>query len=379
MSALPLLGGLSAEEFLADYWQKRPLLIRQAIPGFMGLMDADELAGLACEDSALSRLVIEKTGPEGSHWQLRQGPFGARDFRKLPDSHWSLLVQEVNHFLPEAWDLLLRFGFIPFARLEDLMVSYAAPQGSVGAHFDSYDVFLLQGQGRREWRISAQTDLALVEDAPLKLLKNFQAEQSWVLEPGDMLYLPPRIAHHGIAQDACMTYSIGFRAPSRAELLGGFLDYLHEQLQPEGLYSDPDLPLQAHPAELSSFTLDKSRAMLDALRWDEAMFEDFLGRFLTEPRPHVVFDPPEIALGLAAFSKILKQAGSIELALPSRLLYRGQGFFMNGEATEISPADAASFSSLANQRRLELPARLNRESIGILHAWHRAGFIVLSD
>ena len=379
MTPFSLLGGLSAEEFLADYWQKKPLLVRQAIPGFTGLLDADELAGLACEDSALSRLVVEKIGPEGSRWQLRQGPVGARDFRKLPDSHWSLLVQEVNHFLPEAWDLLMRFAFIPFARLEDLMVSYAAPQGSVGAHFDSYDVFLLQGQGRREWRISAQTDLTLIEDAPLKLLKNFQAEHSWVLEPGDMLYLPPRIAHHGIAQDACMTYSIGFRAPSRAELLGGFLDYLHEQLQPEGLYSDPDLALQAHPAELSEFTLDRSRTMLDALRWDEAMFEDFLGRFLTEPRPHVLFDPPAKPLNLSTFAKALESSGHIELALPSRLLYRGQRFFMNGEAVAISPADAGSFTSLANQRRLALPARLDRESIDILHAWHRAGFIMLSD
>ena len=194
-----------------------------------------------------------------------------------------------------------------------------------------------------------------------------------------MLYLPPRIAHHGIAQDACMTYSIGFRAPSRAELLGGFLDYLHEQLQPEGLYSDPDLALQAHPAELSEFTLDRSRTMLDTLRWDEAMFEDFLGRFLTEPRPHVLFDSPEKPLKLSAFAKALERSGHIELALPSRLLYRGQRFFINGEITEISPADAASFTSLANQRRLALPARLDRESIDILHAWHRAGFIMLSD
>lgn len=379
MTALPLLGGLSAEQFLADYWQKKPLLVRQAIPGFAGLLDADELAGLACEDSALSRLVVEKIGPEGSRWQLRQGPFGARDFKKLPDSHWSLLVQEVNHFLPEAWDLLMHFAFIPFARLEDLMVSYAAPQGSVGAHFDSYDVFLLQGQGQREWRISAQTDLSLVEDAPLKILKNFQAEQSWVLEPGDMLYLPPRIAHHGIAQNDCMTYSIGFRAPSRAELLGGFLDYLHEHLQPEGLYSDPDLPLQAHPAELSSFTLDRSRAMLDALRWDEAMFEDFLGRFLTEPRPHVVFDPPEKSLNLSAFAKALERSGLIDLALPSRLLYRGQRFFINGEMAEISPADQASLASLANQRQFALPARLSPTSVETLHAWYRAGFITLSN
>ena len=192
---------------------------------------------LACREDVESRLIRGS----GTHWQLDHGPFRKSDFKRLPKTEWTLLVQSLNHFLPEADALLAHFDFIPHARLDDLMVSYAVPGGSVGPHFDSYDVFLLQGQGHRRWQIGTQTDLALLDDAPLKILRHFDAEDEWVLGPGDMLYLPPHVAHYGVAEDDCMTYSIGFRAPTTEELAQGFLMHLQDTLKLEGRYADPDL------------------------------------------------------------------------------------------------------------------------------------------
>ena len=202
------LGGITPKEFLHDYWQKQPLLVRNALPGFNGLLRRDELMKLACHEDAQSRLVIQRKGK----WHLKHGPLSSDDLAKLPKKQWTLLVQDVNHFLPSARDLLSKFCFIPHARLDDLMVSYAPKDGGIGPHFDSYDVFLLQGMGVRCWQISAQQDDQFIADAPLKILKNFQPEQEWVLEAGDMLYLPPKYAHNGIAKDDCMTYSISFCA-----------------------------------------------------------------------------------------------------------------------------------------------------------------------
>ncbi|OHE58375.1 MAG: cupin, partial [Thiobacillus sp. GWE1_62_9] len=242
-----LLGGLSPTRFLRDVWHKRPLLIRNAVPGFNGLLSVGEMQQLACRDDVESRLIQGS----GTRWQLDHGPFGKSDFRRLPKAEWTLLVQSLNHVLPEADALLARFNFIPHARLDDLMVSYAVPGGSVGPHFDSYDVFLLQGQGHRRWQISTQTDLAILDDAPLKILRRFKPKEEWVLGPGDMLYLPPHVAHYGVAEDACTTYSIGFRAPTTEELAHGFLMHLQDTLALEGRYADPDLRLQAHPGEIS--------------------------------------------------------------------------------------------------------------------------------
>ncbi len=242
---LTLLNHLSPEAFLAEYWQKKPLLIRQAIPNFNGFLTPNELAGLACEEAVQSRIVqnIDHT------WQVKHGPFDESDFAALPEQDWTLLVQSVNHHIPEAAALLSQFNFIPHARLDDLMVSYAPTGGSVGAHMDAYDVFLLQGRGKRRWKINAQPeDKTLIEDVPVKLLKHFEAEQEWVLEPGDMLYLPPNVAHHGLAEDNdCMTYSIGFRVPQQQELIHAFLEYLQDNIQIQGLYEDADLSVQNTP------------------------------------------------------------------------------------------------------------------------------------
>jgi 50S ribosomal protein L16 3-hydroxylase len=349
---LSLLNQLTPEQFLAEYWQKKPLLIRQAIPNFSGLLDANELAGLACEEEAQSRIIQHNKGK----WSVKQGPFSEKDFAKLPERDWTLLVQGVNHFLPEARGLLAQFNFIPHARLDDLMVSYAPDGGGVGPHVDSYDVFLLQGSGKRHWKISTQTELSLIEDAPLRILKHFNTEQEWVLEAGDMLYLPPQVAHWGLALgDDCMTYSIGFRAPKTQELAHEFLNYLQDHLPPElnqaTLYQDPELTLQTHPAEISANMVNKVHAMLKALECNPSMVGDFLGLYLTEPKPQILFEPAK-KMTLNTFKSRLG-SHTVHLSLPSQMLFWQNQFYLNSErvASEASVMDA--LRTLANQHYLE--------------------------
>ena len=285
---LQLLNQLTPAQFLAEYWQKKPLLIKNALPNFNGLLSPNELAGLACEEDVQARIIKNNKGK----WSVQNSPFDDSDFTKLPKANWTLLVQNVNHYLPEAADLLAFFSFIPHARLDDLMVSYAPKGSGIGAHVDSYDVFLLQGAGKRNWKISAQKDLSLVEDAPLKILQNFKAEQEWTLEAGDMLYLPPQIAHWGVSEsDDCMTYSIGFRAPKTQELQYEFLNYLQDNLNGEGLYADADLTLQLHAAEISDAMIAKVDEALRGIIWDKDKAADFLGKYLTEPKLDVLFEP----------------------------------------------------------------------------------------
>jgi 50S ribosomal protein L16 3-hydroxylase len=220
------LANLTPQQFLDEHWQKKPLPIRQAFENFTPPLDPDELAGLACEDDVESRLVIQTPGatPE---WHVRQGPFTAEDFAALPPTHWTLLVQDVDKHVPECAELLDHFRFLPDWRIDDIMVSFAAPQGSVGPHIDAYDVFLLQGLGERRWLLDPSPETtSIIPDIELKLLNNFTPNQDHTLSSGDMLYLPPGVAHHGVAQNDCMTLSIGFRAPSHAEMLADFAGWL---------------------------------------------------------------------------------------------------------------------------------------------------------
>lgn len=368
-----LLGGMAADQFLAEYWQKKPLLIRQAIPGFSGFLSPEELAGLACEDAVQSRLVSNKRGS----WLVENGPFEESRFLKLPKKNWTLLVQDVNHHLPEADDLLRGFSFIPYARLDDLMVSYAPDGGGVGPHFDSYDVFLLQGYGKRLWRFSSQQDLALIEDAPLRILKDFQAEQEWLLEPGDMLYLPPHIAHWGIAVGDCMTYSIGFRAPSAQELMSEFLNYLQEKATAQDMYADPDLVLQEHPAEITESMLGKVGRMLEDIQWSKEDVVRFLGRYLSEPKSHVLFETPA-RLGEPEFRRRLQQEG-IALDLSSQLLFYGKTFFMNGEEATLPEHSCGSLIQLADTRSLKPGMGLDDALMAKLYEWYLAGYVKFTD
>jgi 50S ribosomal protein L16 3-hydroxylase len=363
-----LLGGLSPTRFLRDVWHKRPLLIRNAVPGFGGLLSPGEMQQLASREDVESRLIQGS----GTHWQLDHGPFGKSDFRRLPKTEWTLLVQSLNHILPEADALLARFNFIPHARLDDLMVSYAVPGGSVGPHFDSYDVFLLQGQGHRRWQISTQTDLTILDDEPLKILRRFKAEDEWVVGPGDMLYLPPHVAHYGVAEDACMTYSIGFRAPATEELAHGFLMHLQDTLSLEGRYADPDLRLQTHPGEISRAMLGQIEAMIAKIKWTKRDIAEFAGRYLSEPKPNVFFNAPDEPLSHAAFNRQASKTG-VALDPKSRLLFAGGRFFINGEAFTPVADEIAALQQLADQRRLAapLPTALRDR----LYDWYQAGWL----
>nr|WP_298112620.1 cupin domain-containing protein [uncultured Pseudomonas sp.] len=300
---LQLLGGISAREFMRDYWQKKPLLVRQAVPGFESPISPDELAGLALEEEVESRLVIE----HGERpWELRRGPFAEDTFATLPERDWTLLVQAVDQFVPEVAELLEQFKFLPKWRIDDVMISFAAPGGGVGPHFDNYDVFLLQGFGKRRWQIGqmCDSDSPLLAHADLKILAEFAKTEEWVLEPGDMLYLPPLLAHCGTAEDDCMTYSVGFRAPSAAEVLTHFTDFLGQFLPDEERYSDADAQPTDDPTQIQRDALDRLKALLNEHMSDERLLMTWFGQFMTEPRY------PELIAGIEIDEEVF--LGSLE-------------------------------------------------------------------
>lgn len=279
-----VLGHLSVEEFLRDYWQKKPVLIRDAWPDFEPLLASDELAGLSLEDDIESRLVMEN-GPEGS-WGIRKGPFAEADYQQLPEDKWTLLVQAVDHWIPEAADLLQHFRFIPNWRIDDLMISYAVDGGSVGPHYDQYDVFLLQAEGQREWRIGQMCteDSPILKGPKIRVLASFEETDRWVLNPGDMLYLPPQLAHWGIAQGECQTYSIGFRAPSLAELAQTTLDQVMQSSTEDQRYGDADLQVQSHAGEIDALAIARLKTLLTQALEQPDLMGDVLGHLMTEPK-----------------------------------------------------------------------------------------------
>ncbi len=367
---LTMLGGLTVNEFLRDYWQKKPLLIRQAFPQFQGLLNVQQLIKLACEEDVQARLVTQSRGK----FSLQHAPFGKGDFNKLSKINWTVLVQGVNHHFPEAAELLKKFSFIPHARLDDLMVSYAPKGGGVGPHFDPYDVFLLQGMGHRRWQISNQADRTLIPDAPLRILQDFRIEQGWVLEAGDMLYLPPQCAHNGIAEDDCMTYSIGFRSPSYQELGEQFLVHLQDRISVTGMYADPDLKAQKHPSEISQAMLKQVSQAIQQVRWDNGDIAHFLGCYLSEPKPHIFFDAPESGLNKAKFKQAVNKRG-VQLALTSQMLCHDGWIFINGEAHQPDPDDYPSLRKLADERALPDLSNVSPELTALLYQWYQDGYI----
>jgi len=327
---------------------------------------------LAGDDRAQSRLVIRR----GRSWMLEQGPFPSSRFKQLPRRDWTLLVQDTNHFSRAASELLAHFDFVPHARIDDVMVSYAAPGGGVGAHADSYDVFLLQGRGRRRWQISRQKDLAFVSGLPLKILSRFVPEQEWVLEAGDMLYLPPGVAHHGVAESECLTWSIGFRAPTDGELAAGFLDYLQDACLPVGQYGDAGSGAARHPGALPRALVDHAARALGRIRWSSAQVREFTGRYLTEPKAHVFFTPPARPLALAAFAERASKRG-IALDPRSRLAFSGTMFFLNGESVAVPAAARARMRCLADRRCLAAHVDAPVAFWDCAHSWYLRGFVVL--
>ena len=329
--------GMPPARFLRDYWQQHPLLVRGAFAGLETPLQPEDLAGLACEELALSRLVLHE--PKRDRWTLRNGPFGEDDFAALPKSHWTLLVQDVDKWDIDVAALLAPFDFLPSWRVDDIMVSYAVDGGSVGAHVDQYDVFLIQGMGRRRWRISTdpQAPLAFRDDAELKLLRAFTPTHDWLLEPGDMLYLPPGIAHHGIADGACLTFSVGMRAPAVAEMLADFAAHVAERLPDTSRYSDAGLAPVRAAGEIDEAALEKiARLLRDSMSLDASTLRDWFPAFITRYRAaHDVLPRPR-ALSVAQFDKELR-AGVALMPNPwSRFAWSADGerarLYVTGDA-----------------------------------------------
>lgn len=336
-----LLGGRSPEDFLREHWQKKPLLVRQAFEAFRDPVTAEYLAGLACEGPTESRLVL--TEDQGTPYAVRYGPFSEADFRNLPEREWTLLVRHVDKLLPEVGALLGPFDFVPRWRIDDVMVSYAASGGSVGPHIDQYDVFLLQGRGRRRWQISTDAGMPLErrEDTELDVLAEFEPTDEWELEPGDMLYLPPGVAHHGIAVEECLTYSIGFRAPSREELLAGWFEFLMARLEPGKRYADSDLRPPEHPGKIEKDAIERARILLDeALRFDQEDFRQWFGSFMTADESLPPVEPDTGKLGLERLKRQLDAGRRLVRNPLSRVAYAEQGdkawLFVNGAAHRAS-------------------------------------------
>ncbi len=278
-------GDMPLQTFLDDYWQKKPLLIRQAFPDFVPPLAADELAGLACEDDIEARLIIQDADTD--KWELQHGPFNDDVFAALPASHWTLLVQAVDHWAPAAADLINCFNFIPSWRLDDLMISYASKGGGVGPHYDNYDVFLIQASGQRRWEIGGLYDQNSPQrvDTPVMILPEWEPEEQWILNPGDMLYLPPQTGHNGIAtSDDCMTCSVGFRAPSHSEILQHFTDYISDRLISENRYRDTALHATNITGEIEPEVIAKLQMILCELTQDEQLLSTWFGAYMTASR-----------------------------------------------------------------------------------------------
>lgn len=370
----PLPQGLDAATFVARYWHKRARLMRGAVPGFDAFFTLPELRALAERDDVESRLVVR----DGARYELARGPFRRSAWRALPASRWTLLVQGTNLHDRRADRLLRRFAFLPFARVDDLMVSYAAPGGGVGPHVDSYDVFLLQGMGRRRWRYGRQKDTTPRPGLPLAVLGRFTPRHTHVLARGDMLYLPPHIAHDGVAIDACTTYSIGFRAAGATELAQAFFDFLRDRVALPGRYADPDLAATRTPARIDARLQQRIAAMLAAIRIDRATLESFVGSYLTEPKADVYFSPPAEPLSPAAFARALAARG-VALDRRTQLLYDARRFYLNGMAVRPPRGARRTLARLADRRALAASqcARAGAGEVALLYDWYRDGFVEL--
>lgn len=298
---LEILGGISAEVFLRDYWQKKPLLIRKAIPDFVSPLDGNDLAGLSLEDMVESRIVLEH---DATPWELKQGPFDDDTYSTLPERDWTLLVQAVDQFSPDVAEVLESFKFLPNWRIDDVMISFAVPGGSVGPHYDNYDVFLLQAEGKRQWKVGqmCDSDSPLLAHPDLRILDGFEQTDEWTLEPGDMLYLPPRLAHWGIAQTECMTWSVGFRAPSTAEVVTHYADFVARFLPDEQRYGDANMSPVSNPNYIRPEDIQRLRKLISEQLDDDRMLLTWFGQHMTEPRY------PELLVGAELSLDELSQA-----------------------------------------------------------------------
>jgi len=350
--------------FLRESWQQQPLLIRNPWEEWRNPLAPDELAGLACEGEVESRLVVQ----EARSWRLENGPFTAERFSALDAQLWSLLVQAVDQFVPEVAALIAPFRFVPNWRIDDVMVSYASDGGGVGPHYDQYDVFLIQGLGQRRWRVGPRCDetTPLLPHDDLRLLAGFQATQEWLLEPGDILYVPPGFAHDGVAVgDDCMTYSIGFRAPSRSELIEGWSEDLLEQLTEDDRYADPGLQLQTNPGEITPAAIAALQAMVIDRLADQAGFARWFGQYCTTRKyPELDWQPDEL-LTLAELRELLAEDQPLLRNPASRFVFvrtadEAVQLFVDGACYACSGAVAVLAEQLCGHEKIRLDAELTR-------------------
>ncbi|MDR0216104.1 MAG: cupin domain-containing protein [Comamonas sp.] len=368
---LALLGGLTASQFMRKHWHKKPLLVRQAIPGFKAPIPRARLLAMAGEDGVESRLIQQL---DGGNWKLGHGPLSRRSLPALNKPGWTVLVQGVDMHDAQVHQLLQQFRFVPEARLDDLMISFATDQGGVGPHFDSYDVFLLQAHGKRRWRIGRQKDLSLQPDKPLKILANFEPEEEFVLEPGDMLYLPPKWAHDGVAEGECMTYSIGFRSPDRSELGRELLLRMSDEPdEPENpvIYKDPKQEAVSNPALIPEGMYDFAREALKKAMAEPLALERALGEYLTEPKANVWFEHGD-ENGMFE---------SVVLDRRSRMMYDAKHIFINGESYLAGGRDATLMRKLADTKALSRKdlATASDDALELLSSWFDAGWVRSGD
>ena len=382
---LQLLGGISPAEFMRKYWQKKPCIIRNAISNFKPLLSRQELFALSQNQDVESRLIVSN----GDKWSLAHGPMTAKQIPSIKKPNWTLLVQGVDLHDSAVNELKNRFRFAPDARLDDLMISYATDGGGVGPHFDSYDVFLLQAHGTRRWRIGKQKDGTLQANVPLRILSNFKPELTFDLEPGDMLYLPPRYAHDGVAIGECMTYSIGFKVPKQVdlgrELLLRYADAVDEEnlpdeeltkpvkLKPEVLYRDADQEATPNPAQIPTALLEFAQQAITKAMADPDALARHLGEHLSEPKSNVWFDAPEGAV------KLSRKRG-VKLALQSQMMFDARHIFLNGESWRAAGKDAKLMQKLANQRILDASdlVKASEDAIGLLQDWLEQGWLEIA-
>ncbi len=374
--------GISAAEFLGDFWQRKPLLIRGAFANFSTPLSADDLGGLSCEDHVLARLITHDAAQD--HWTVRNGPFLETDFAELPSSHWTLLVQDVDKWDVDVAALLKPFGFLPSWRVDDVMVSYAEDGGSVGAHVDHYDVFLLQGQGRRRWQISTDTEApkAHREDTELKLLRDFEPTHEWMLEPGDMLYLPPGIAHHGVAVGECLTFSIGMRAPAIAEMVADFSGFLAERMGDELRYSDARIAPAKLAGEIDGKALEKiGSALKDSLSVDPSLLGCWFGSFITRYRAAHEAVPRAKPIDREDFQRRIDGGAGLQFNPWSRFAWtrasRGANLFVAGEVFHCSRKLATRLCCRDTMISSEI-TDLDARSGDVLHRLVNAGHLALN-
>jgi 50S ribosomal protein L16 3-hydroxylase len=372
--------GMSPAQFLRDYWQKRPLLIRNAFADFVPPLEPNDLAGLACEPAALARLIVHDE--KRDRWHVHPGPLSEDDFAKTPSTHWTLLVQDVDKWDADVANLLEHFSFLPSWRVDDVMISYAEAGGGVGAHVDQYDVFLLQGLGQRHWGISDDpaAPKEFRHDVELKQLAQFEPTHEWLLDPGDMLYLPPGVPHDGVAFGGpCMTFSIGMRAPSQAELTGDLADHIAEHLPEELRYADPDLKPAKATGEIDRATIERLRTALPfAAALSDDMLRDWFGRFITRYRNAQVPAALDKPLDAAAFAKQLKTGAQLLRHPWSRLAWsRGKSgctLYVSGHAYPAIPARA---QQLCEQRSLDIPRKPGSDELALWLALVNDGHLLL--